>query len=49
MFRIFNKTYQPMILIDGTRIAQRGFAHVQKITDQLRNLEMRGLIIIRKV
>lgn len=49
MFKIFNKTYQPIILIDGMRILPRSFNHVVKITEQLKNLESRSLIIIRKV
>lgn len=49
MFRIFNKTYQPIMLADGARIDQRDFIHVKEITDQIRTLESRGLVIIRKI
>lgn len=49
MFKIFNKTYQPIILVDGIRIFPRLFVVIEKITEQIKNLEIRGLIIIKKL
>ena len=49
MYKIFNKTYQPIILADGKRIPQRSFVVVEKITHQIKNIEEKGLVIIKKI
>jgi len=48
-YKIFNKTYQPILLIGGKRIAKRSFIIVQKITTQIKNIEQKGLITVRKL
>jgi len=49
VYKIFNKTYQPIILISGMRIAKRSFIIIKKIDNQIKNLEEKGLITIRKM
>lgn len=47
-YEIFNKTYQPIILIDGVRILPRKTVLVAELTSQLVNLEKKGLISIKR-
>jgi hypothetical protein len=47
-YRIFNKTYQPIKLI-GMTILKRDFIIVDRITSQMKNLEKKGLLFIKKV
>lgn len=47
-YRIFNKTYQPMRLV-GRIILQRDFILVDKVTKQMKNLEDKGLLFIKKL
>ena len=49
VYKVFNKTYQPIILIGGTRIPQRSFVMVTQITPQIRNLEEKGFLAVRKM
>ena len=49
MFKVFNKTYQPIILMDGTRIHARSWITISNMTEQIINLETRGLILVRKM
>lgn len=49
LFKVFNKMYQPIILIDGTRILPRNCIVVEKITEQIRNLEFRNLVLTKKL
>ena len=47
-YKIFNKTYQPIRLV-GRTILQRDFILVNVITKQMRNLENKGLLFIKKL
>lgn len=49
VYKVFNKTYQPIILVSGQRIAKRSFVIVKAITAQIRNLEDRGFLTVRKM
>jgi len=49
LFKVFNKMYQPIILIDGTRILSRNFIIIDKITEQIKNLEARSLVLVKKL
>ena len=48
MFKVFNKTYQPIRLIDKI-IPVRGFIFVEELTQQIKNIEKKGLLNIKKV
>jgi len=47
-YKIFNKTYQPIKLI-GMTILKRNFIIVDTITSQIKALENKGLLFIKKV
>ena len=47
-YKIFNKTYQPMKLV-GMIILKRDFIIVDTVTSQMRTLENRGLLFIKKI
>jgi len=47
-YKIFNKTYQPMKLV-GMIILERKFIIVDNVTTQMKNLERRGLLFIKKM
>lgn len=49
MFKVYNKTYQPLVLMDGMRIKQRDFILVEIITQQVKALEIKGLVLIKKL
>lgn len=49
MYKIFNKTYQPIFLIGGERIPKRSYTVVPNLTNQIKNLEARGLLAFRKL
>lgn len=49
MYKIFNKTYQPILLIGGVRIPQRSYVFVEILTKQIKNLEARNFLISRKI
>lgn len=49
VYKVFNKTYQPIILIGGIRIPMRSFVVVNSLTKQIQNLLDKGLITIRKM
>lgn len=49
IYKVFNKTYQPILLIGGIRIAKRSFVMVERMTTQIKNLEERGLLAVRKM
>ncbi len=49
VYKVFNKTYQPIIMISGARIPKRSYVMVNKLTTQLKNLEEKGLITLRKM
>ena len=48
MYKIFNKTYQPMRLV-GRTILKRDFILVNIVTRQVKNLEGKGLLFIKKI
>ncbi len=48
-YKIFNKTYQPVILTDGKRLAKRTSVIVEKLTNQIKNLEKKGMLSIKKI
>ena len=48
LYEVFNKTYQPIILMDGTRILPRKSVVVKGMTSQLINIERKGLITIKR-
>jgi len=45
-YKIFNKTYQPIRLI-GKTIPQRSYILVEEKTNQMINLEKKGLLFIK--
>jgi hypothetical protein len=47
-YKIFNKTYQPIKLV-GRTILKRDFILVNTITAQIKNLEVKGLLNIKKI
>jgi len=48
MYKVFNKTYQPIRLV-GKTILKRDFILVDEITSQMTNLKRKGLLFIKKV
>jgi len=48
MYKVFNKTYQPIKLI-GRTILKRDYILVEKITSQIKNLENKKLLFIKKI
>ena len=48
MYKVFNKTYQPIRLV-GRTILKRDFILVETATKQMRNFEAKGLLFIKKV
>jgi hypothetical protein len=48
MYKVFNKTYQPVRLV-GRTILKRDFILVEEITNQITNLKKKGLLFIKKV
>jgi hypothetical protein len=48
MIKVVNRTLQPIPLADGTIIKPNGFILVEKLTDQIRNIAGKGLLVIRK-
>jgi len=51
-YKVKNLTFQPVRLISGAneiRIPQRGTAILEEYTDQMKNIEKRGLIKIREI
>jgi len=48
MYKIFNKTYQPIRLV-GRTILKRDFILVNIVTNQIKNLEDKGLLFIKKI
>ena len=47
-YKVFNKTYQPIRLV-GNSIFKRDYIIVTKLTDQIKNLEKRGLLFVKKL
>ena len=45
--KIFNKTYQPICLLDGNRIEPRSYYYTDTITGQILELLKRELISIK--
>ena len=48
-YKIFNKTYQPLIITGMVRIPARSYKVVDKKTSQISNLEEKGFITVRKL
>ena len=47
-YRVFNKTYQPIKLV-GKIILKRNYIIVNDLTNQMKNLEKKGLLFIKKL
>lgn len=48
IYKVFNKTYQPIRLV-GRVVLERKFVLLEKITPQMKNLERKGLLLIKKM
>lgn len=48
MIKVVNRTLQPIPLADGKVIKPNSFILIDKLTDQIKNLASRGILIIRK-
>jgi len=48
MYKIINKTFQVLILTENDPIPSRKNIIVKTLNNQLKNLEKRGLVIIKK-
>ncbi|MFW6281243.1 MAG: hypothetical protein ACOC1O_00400 [bacterium] len=48
MYKVFNKTYQPLRIREG-RIPKRDFIMVDEITEQIKLLKKRGWVSTRKM
>lgn len=48
MYRITNKTFQTLQLVGCENIPSRSCIYVKSLTDQIKNLEKRGLVDIKK-
>lgn len=46
-YKIINRISQPIQLIDGTIIWEKGNIIIEKKTEQINNLEKRGFILVR--
>ena len=47
-YKVFNKTYQPLRLI-GSIILGRDFIIVEEVTKQMKSLENKKLLFIKKI
>jgi len=47
-YKIFNKTYQPIKLV-GCIVLKRNFIIIDKLTSQVKRLERKGLLFIKKM
>lgn len=49
MYRIINKTHQPIALEDGKRIFSKSFIEIAEISSQIRAIEKMGLVKIKYI
>lgn len=48
MIKIVNRTLQPIPLADGTIIRPNGYILVGEVTEQIKQLADKGILVIRK-